>query len=50
MKVQDARAGQAYDGRGKALAPFQAGEGGFFQRDSAIHPPAYAPGYKSSLL
>ena len=26
------------------------GDGGFFQRDRSIHPPAYAPGYKSSVL
>jgi len=24
--------------------------GGFFQRDRAMHPPAYAPGYKTSVL
>ena len=26
------------------------GDGGFFQRDRSIHPPAHAPGYKSSVL
>ncbi|WP_368508532.1 protocatechuate 3,4-dioxygenase subunit beta [Bradyrhizobium lupini] len=26
------------------------GDGGFFQRDRSMHPPAHAPGYKSSVL
>lgn len=30
--------------------PFTPRDGGFFQRDRTVHPPAYAPGYKSSVL
>lgn len=34
--------------RPEPFAPL--GDGGFFQRDRSMHPPAHAPGYKSSVL
>jgi protocatechuate 3,4-dioxygenase, beta subunit len=34
--------------RPEPLAP-PFGDGGFFQRDYSVHPPAHAPGYKSSV-
>jgi protocatechuate 3,4-dioxygenase, beta subunit len=53
MTIQAARIAAAQDAaRLNRPAPFAPplGDGGFFQRDRGIHPPAHAPGYKSSVL
>ncbi len=49
MSAQAAAIDAARINRPEPLTP-PLGDGGFFQRDRAIHPPAYAPGYKSSVL
>ena len=49
MSAQAAGIDAARINRPEPLTP-PLGDGGFFQRDRAIHPPAYAPGYKTSVL
>lgn len=46
----NAQAPALRDSRLNGPEPFTPRDGGFFQRDRTIHPPAYAPGYKSSVL
>ncbi|MET4389219.1 protocatechuate 3,4-dioxygenase beta subunit [Bradyrhizobium sp. F1.4.3] len=46
----NAQAPALQDPRLNRPEPFTPRDGGFFQRDHSIHPPAHAPGYKSSVL